>query len=96
MKTQTEQEFMDQGEKLYGKDMKKWKFKCPYCGGHQTAQDFINAGKDPNGYVYFSCIGRYVEGQGCDWTLGGLFQIHKKEVISDDGQKSPVFEFADE
>ena len=96
MKKQTEQEFMEQGQKLYGKDMKKWKFKCANCGGHQTAQDFISAGKDPNGYVYFSCLGRYVAGRGCDWTLGGLFQIHKKEVVGDDGQKSPVFEFADE
>ncbi len=87
MKQLTEKEFMDQGEKLYGQDLKKWKFKCVKCGGVQTPQEFIDIGEDPNHYVYFSCIGRFIENRGCDWTLGGLFQIHKKEVLSEDGKK---------
>lgn len=32
--------------------------------------------------------------RGCDWTLGGLFQIHKLEVILADGTMQPVFELA--
>lgn len=69
-------------------------FKCPNCGNTQTARDFIdNDIEEPNNKVYFSCIGRYVKGKGCDWTLGGLFQIHKVSVLKD-AQVFPVFEIA--
>lgn len=82
-------------ESKFGKDPKQWKFKCVQCGQSQCLQDFIDAGvKEPENYVYFSCIGRYVVGRGCDWTLGGLFQIHKMEVEFD-GKRIPVFEMAD-
>ena len=32
------------------------------------------------------------DGQPCNWTLGGLFTLHKLEVITEDGQKHPRFE----
>ena len=32
--------------------------------------------------------------RGCDWTLGGLFTLHKLEVIQDDGGERPCFEIA--
>ena len=79
----------------FGEDPKKWTFKCPSCGGTQNAQLFIdNKVEEPENKVYFSCIGRYVKGMGCDWTLGGLFKIHKISVLKD-GQVFPVFETAD-
>lgn len=31
--------------------------------------------------------------RGCDWTLGGLFTIHRLEVVTDDGPH-PCFELA--
>lgn len=34
------------------------------------------------------------EKRGCDWTLGGLFRLHKLEVIGDDGKPQPSFEVA--
>ena len=34
------------------------------------------------------------EQPGCDWTLGGLFQIHRLEVITPDGCRHPLFELA--
>ncbi|MEK6829046.1 MAG: VVA0879 family protein [Nanoarchaeota archaeon] len=81
-------------KKRFGDDAKQWKFKCPSCSGVQTCQDFIDMKiESPEDKVYFSCIGRYVEGRGCDWTLGGLFQIHKQTVIKD-GRAVPVFEMA--
>lgn len=61
-------------------------------------------------YIGFSCEGR-VSGagpwprnpspkrravRGCDWTLGGLFKIHKLEVVGEDGKIHPHFEFATE
>ena len=32
--------------------------------------------------------------RGCDWTLGGLFRIHKLEVMTPDGLAHPRFEIA--
>lgn len=79
----------------FGDDHKKWAFKCPSCNNIQTAQDFIdNKIEDPKNKVYFNCIGRYVKGKGCDWSLGGLLQIHKVSVLKD-AKVYPVFEMAE-
>ena len=93
----TYEQFTALGTKLYGENIVKWKFKCVKCGNVQSGQDFIDAGIDsPAGKVFFSCIGRWKKGVGCDWTLGGLFRIHRRVVIGLDGRKVPVFLFADE
>lgn len=57
------------------------------------------------GKLGFSCVGRYSgakgwpseskeknPGQGCNWSLGGLLQMHKLQVVTPDGQKHPHFE----
>ena len=62
-----------------------------------------------NKYLGFSCIGRFT-GQGdagisaknrgepwdkgCNWTLGGLFQIHTLEILTPDNVAHPHFEIA--
>lgn len=71
-------------------------FRCPRCGTIQSPQDLINAGAgatldDVDRYVAFSCVGRWDESKGCDWTLGGLFQIHELEVETPDGKRHPRF-----
>lgn len=79
----------------FGDDSKSWSFKCPSCGNNQTIQMFIdNKIESPEKNVYYNCIGRYVTGIGCDWTLGGLFKIHKLSVLKD-GNVFPVFEIGD-
>ena len=89
-------EWRAKAEPLFGKDIKNWKFKCCQCGQTQTLQEFIDAGiEEPETKFFFSCIGRWVKGRGCDWTLGGLFQIHVTEVTSEEGKNIPVFEFAE-
>lgn len=82
-------------------------FKCPICGTVQSAADLIRAGAGGNydeveGKVGFSCVGRFtnagphkrgeVAGRGCDWTLGGLFRLHVLEVVTEDGERHPLFE----
>ena len=90
-------DWMDEGQRLFGTDFKKWRFKCIRCGHVQTAQDFIDLGiENWDGVFYYSCIGRWKKGVGCDWTLGGLFQIHTKEVFGEEGKPIPVFEYAKE
>ena len=60
------------------------------------------------GQIGFSCVGRWTDageadfkkGQprkgkvGCNWTLGGLFRLHKLEVTGPDGTVHPMFEIA--
>lgn len=87
-KEYTKEEWLALGEKLFGKNFEKWKFKCPKCGNVASGQEFKNADQNPNA-MYCECIGRHVKGKGCDWAAYGLFDICKVHV---DG--NPVFEFA--
>jgi hypothetical protein len=94
IKIVTLQKWKEKAEGLFGKDMTQWKFKCPQCGGVQTLQDFTdNSVENAIEKFYFSCIGRWVKNRGCNWTLGGLFQVHKTIVTSADGKNIAVFEF---
>jgi hypothetical protein len=86
-----------EGTRLFGPNLRNWRFRCPRCGGVQTGQDFVDAGLTPEQAAtraYFSCIGRVVRGRGCDWSLGGLLRIHEVEVLDPtDGSTVPVFDF---
>ncbi|MBB5885437.1 hypothetical protein DYQ93_11585 [Xanthomonas sp. LMG 8992] len=78
---------------------------CPMCGTVQSARDLIAAGAGQDfaaveKYLGFSCFGRFTnagsprkepDGAPCNWTLGGLFQTHKLEVVTDDGVAHPRF-----
>lgn len=102
-------EWLKTGEKLFGPDQKKWRFKCVNCGYAQSAEDFLklekpNRPEEIHKVLGFSCIGRWMpESKGtmgnrkqpCNWTLGGLFKLHKLEVIQPDGKAVPCFEFAE-
>lgn len=71
-------------------------FRCPRCKTLQSAQDLIDAGAgesmgDVEKYLAFSCVGRFSNEIGCNWTLGGLFQIHELEVVTPDGERHPRF-----
>jgi len=81
--------------KRFGEDSKQWKFKCPACGHVQSIQDFLDHNiENPDSKVYYNCIGRYVPGTGCNWTLGGLLNIHNMTVVKD-LRSFHVFEMAD-
>lgn len=78
---------------------------CPMCGVVQSAHDMIAAGagkdfEEVERFLGFSCVGRFMnsgspryprDGKPCNWTLGGLFQVHKLEVVVD-GEPYPRFE----
>ena len=74
-------------------------YKCVRCGHVQSAASlarYIPAGDAINA-AYFSCEGCFTKVGGCDWTLGGLLQIHKLEVLAEDDvvdmlRTVPVFE----
>jgi hypothetical protein len=83
-------------------------FVCPMCGTVQSSVDLIAAGAGADfdaveKYLGFSCVGRFTgkgsprkepDGEACNWTLGGLFLVHKLEVITEDGKHHPTFELA--
>lgn len=82
--------------KAQGVPINKVLFRCPRCETPQCADDLIDAGAGENideveKYLGFSCVGRWNKEKGCDWTLGGLFRIHKLEVETEDGQRHPRF-----
>ena len=60
-------DWLAESERLFGADMKLWKFKCANCGHVQSIADFlelkklgiIKAETDVGRLVYYSCIGRY-------------------------------------
>ncbi len=107
MKTMKLADFMKEAEKRFGSINRKWKFVCPICGTAQSAEDLVAVGvpKEKVGsYIGFSCVGRWTEagphkrndtpGKGCDWTLGGLFRLHKLEIEDGKGEMRPHFELA--
>lgn len=88
-------EWEAKGKELFGtEDYREWKFVCPACKTVQSFKDFEDFVDDPHDVFYFSCIGRFKHGIGCDWTLGGFLQIHETEVIDNHGNAHPVMEFA--
>lgn len=69
-------------------------FRCVHCGHIQSAVSLVRylPPEDAGNAAYSACEGRFNKKVGCDWTLGGLFQIHKLEVLSNEGTIVPVFE----
>lgn len=106
MKTMTLEDFREALKSQGVKSQNDFAFICPMCQTAQTAQDLIDAGAGENfdeveKYLGFSCIGRFTgagsprkkpDGKPCNWTLGGLFTLHKLEVITQDGEHHPRFE----
>ena len=107
MKEFTREEWLAYGEKLFGKDVEKWKVRCPMCGKVSTVGEFKEAGADSPDCAFVECIGRYTgqgspseaKGMGCNWVAYGLFKLpdDKKYVVTfPDGHKCDCFPFAEE
>lgn len=83
-------------------------FVCVVCSTVQSMALLRRFGcTDPEHVIGFSCVGRYSgagpfrKGKkpdparpGCDWTLGGLFRLHKLEIETPDSKRHPSFELA--
>lgn len=98
---QSLQEWKEEAKQRFGENGADWKFKCPSCGNVQSAQDFmdkcrVNQNTSSN-CVYQECIGRHVEGIGCNWAaFGFLGTVGKgRVVITPNGDEVEVFDFAD-
>jgi predicted RNA-binding Zn-ribbon protein involved in translation (DUF1610 family) len=102
-------ECLAEGRELFGRDIMKWKFRCPMCGHVASVQDFKDAGADNPNDSFQECIGRYrgagspgaPDGNpnGCNWAAYGLFGIPNNKgrlVMAEDGKVLEVFDFARE
>lgn len=81
---------------------------CPMCGTVQSGASLMKAGagktfEEVERFIGWSCVGRWTgapgprkkpDGEPCDWTLGGLFKVHRTEVVTPDGKHHPYFEIA--
>jgi len=94
----TKTEWQKAAEKLYGSDVKQWRFKCPICGHTASVQEIMSAGaKDPN-CAYMECISRYQKDIGCNFAAYGFLGIPYGGYVIEDknGIGMEIFEFADE
>lgn len=57
--------------------------------GFSCVGRFTNAGEPPK-----SVPTRSIDGPGCNWTLGGLFRLHRLEISNEAGETQPSFELA--
>lgn len=107
----TQAEWLAEGKARFGENTRKWRFVCPICKHVQSMESVLAMREDmtpseAEGYVYFSCEGRFAPGSGkafgktvpdpkigCDYTLGGLFKIARVEVVTPEARILPVFEF---
>lgn len=83
-------------------------FICPCCKTLQSGADLVAAGAGDEAevmgkYIGFSCVGRFTgkgqprrnpDGEACNWTLGGLLQLHELEVIDGNEKVHQHFEIA--
>jgi hypothetical protein len=91
-----------------GMDRENVAFVCPACKTAQSIASFkaakVNADQQQiEMWVGFSCVGRHTgagaprkepDGEPCNWTLGGLLQIHELEVTDSHGVIHKCFRVA--
>lgn len=84
------------GLELYGENKHDWQFQCPMCGNVQSVAiarkkwpELEGVGWQPWG----ECVGRYLEGVGCDWAAYGLFRGPLEIERGGDTRLIPAFDF---
>lgn len=86
-------ELVADAKERFGEDPEGWQFICPACGDVTKAQDFRDAGADPN-RLGQECIGRSTKERGCNWAAYGLFR-GPWIVTFPDGKEVPGFALAE-
>ena len=102
------EDWLEEGKRLFGEDVQKWRFQCPMCGKIYSMKEFLDAGGEMNG-AYVECIGRHLGAgspgsadgnpNGCNWAAYGLFGIPNNKgrlILTPDGKVTEVFDFAKE
>lgn len=87
-----------EGVRLFGPDKRKWRFVCPSCRNVMSIErvhlEFLEQYPLLKGSGYAieaECIGRYLDGVGCDWAAYGLFR--GPVLVADGAAVIPCFAF---
>ncbi|WP_416332410.1 VVA0879 family protein [Laceyella tengchongensis] len=74
--------------------LKKSDLECPQCGHVQSIEDFLNLNLDA-ARVYKDCLGRYVNEEGCPFSVDDDHCLPDKVriVVTRNGNESKVFNF---
>lgn len=95
----TLEEFLAEGQALFGEDRMTWRFVCPACGHVASIADYKAAGA-PESSVGFSCVGRWLDHHRgafdtkksgpCDYAGGGLIRLNPIKIK---GENVSLFDF---
>jgi hypothetical protein len=102
MKKMTADEWNVEGTKLFGKSRVKWKFRCPSCGGTQTAADFLpHKNKFPVSAAVVMCKGNFLPepkiiGSAPPCRFQSMESKNEELILvtNDDGKEIPTLPFA--
>jgi len=96
-------EFLEEGEKRFGKDRERWRFVCRACGHVQSMADYMSRHpeakrEEVSSWIFFACEGRQDGKVGCNWSLGGLLHVQDRMLTGTGTEKGscPVFLFEGE
>ena len=89
-------EWLAKGHRLYGPDMKQWKFVCPNCKKAQTVGKFLDNGLKIC-HSYTCCASRFGFGatSGCNWAITNILPMGGAYVVMTNALAVPVFDYAD-
>ena len=95
----TRDEWLREGIRLFGRNKLDWTFRCPACGQFQSVHDFLVNGVSPQGRVFQTCLGVYLDvgsittaRKPCRFRLLGRNSVPTVYVLHGD-QDVPVLEF---
>ena len=96
----THNEWLNEGNRLFGDNELDWKFVCPACGIVTMVREWITVG-EPN-MAAFSCIGRAManctdafsnDGGPCNYAGGGLIGLNPVKIKLVNGVIAERFDF---
>jgi hypothetical protein len=89
------EEWRNEAIARFGEKASEWKFICSACEHIQSVGDFREKDLDPQ-KSYTNCMGRFDPTIDCNWVSYGLLGSLDKGriVITEDGEKSEIFDFA--
>lgn len=87
----TEEDLFLEAKERFGPDPREWRFVCPGCGDVATSQEYPETQRHMVGQA---CVGRYLEGRGCDWVSYGLIG-GPWQVVKEDGTEMCCFALAE-
>ena len=97
--TVSQERWVEVGTKLFGENREEWVFVCPKCGKEMSVarakREFPDIWFGKGWSPMDECIGRYVDGFGCDLAAAyGLFRGPLFVIATNNEKRIAMFDFA--